>query len=157
MLTDEERRTLLGIPSDPDDMARLFTLTRADQGLVTAHRGDANRLGAAVQLALLRHPGTTLANLDQQSEPLVTWLDGQLRIPAVMFAQYARRPQTMTDHARQLAAALALRSPTAADRPVMIVGRRAGGLGDRPWPADRRGRDRTRRHCRTRAGTSACY
>jgi hypothetical protein len=97
LLTDEERRTLFGIPSDPDDLVRLFTLTRADQDLVTAHRGDANRLGAAVQLALLRHPGTTLANLDQQPGPLVDWLASQLEIPATAFARYARRPQTMTD------------------------------------------------------------
>jgi hypothetical protein len=27
LLTDDERRTLLGIPSDRDDLARLFTLT----------------------------------------------------------------------------------------------------------------------------------
>jgi hypothetical protein len=34
---------------------------------------------------------------------------GQLDIPATVFAEYARRPQTMTDHARQLAATLGLR------------------------------------------------
>lgn len=33
---------------------------------------------------------------------------------------YARRPQTVTDHARELAAALGLRPATAADLPPMI-------------------------------------
>ena len=56
LLTDDERRTLLGVPADPDDLARLFTLTRSDQDLVARRRGRANRLGFAVQLALLRHP-----------------------------------------------------------------------------------------------------
>jgi hypothetical protein len=52
LLTDEERRTLLGIPLDADSMARCFTLSRADRHLVAARRRDANRIGFAVQLAL---------------------------------------------------------------------------------------------------------
>ncbi len=63
ILTDEERQTLLGIPQDADSLARLFTLSRSDQHLVALRLGDASRLGFAVQLALLRHPGIVLANL----------------------------------------------------------------------------------------------
>ena len=83
-------------------------------------RGDANRLGCAVQLALLRHPGTALAFLDQPVDALVAWMARHLDIPAAAFAEYARRPQTMTDHARQLAATLGLRAPTMADVSPMI-------------------------------------
>ena len=85
---------------------------------MAARRGDANQLGYAVQLALLRHPGTALAFLDQPVDALVAWMAGHLDIPAAAFAEYARRPQTKTDHARQLAATLGLRGPTAG----------------RPWP-----------------------
>ena len=120
LLTDEERLALLGIPPDADSLARLFTLSRSDRDLVAERRGDANCLGCAVQLALLRHPGTALAYFDQPPDALVTWTAGQLDIPAAAFAEYARRPQTMTDHARQLAAALGLRPPTLADLPPMI-------------------------------------
>ncbi len=96
LLTDEERRALLGVPDDADGLARLFTLTRSDRELVAGRRSDASRLGFAVQLALLRHPGTTLVHLDRSPEPLVAWLAGQLDIPAAAFADYARRPQTVT-------------------------------------------------------------
>ena len=120
LLTDEERQALLGIPPDADSLARLFTLSRVDRNLVAERRGDANRLGCAVQLALLRYPGTALAYLDQPPDALVSWMAGQLEIPAAAFAEYARRPQTMTDHARQLAATLRLRPPTMADLPPMI-------------------------------------
>ncbi len=120
LLTDEERQALLGIPPDADSLARLFTLSRVDRNLVAERRGDANRLGCAVQLALLRYPGTALAYLDQPPNALVSWMAGQLEIPAAAFAEYARRPQTMTDHARQLAATLRLRPPTMADLPPMI-------------------------------------
>ena len=61
LLTDEERHRFFGIPLDKDGMARCFTLSRADQNLVVRRRRDANRIGFAVQLALLRHPGIALA------------------------------------------------------------------------------------------------
>ena len=102
LLTDEERQALFGIPADPDGLARRFTLSRADQDLVAARRGDASRLGFAVQLALLRHPGTTLANLDQPVEPLVAWLARQLEIPAAAFAALRAPP---ADHDRPRARA----------------------------------------------------
>lgn len=120
LLTDEERQALLGIPSDADTLTRLFTLSRSDRDLVAERRGDANRLGYAVQLALLRHPGTALAYLDQPIDALVAWMADHLEIPQAAFAEYARRPQTVTDHARQLVVALGLRTPTMADLPSMI-------------------------------------
>ena len=120
LLTDEEHTALLGIPADPDALARLFTPSRADRVFVAERHSDANRLGCAVQLALLRHPGTALTFLDQPVDALVTWMAAHLDIPAATFAEYARRLQTMTDHARQLAAALRLRAPTMADVPLMI-------------------------------------
>ena len=132
LLTDDERQALLGVPADPDDLARLFTLTRSDQDRVARRRGRASRLGFAVQLALLRHPGTMLAHLDQPVDGLVAWMAGQLGIPAAAFAAYARRPQTMTDHARQLASALGLRASTRADLPLMIE-----AAAQAAWATDR--------------------
>ncbi len=132
LLTDEERQALLGIPLDPDGMARRFTLSRADQDLVAERRGDANRIGFAVQLALLRHPGIALAQLEQPVEPLVQWLAKQLEIPAGPFDGYARRPQTMTDHARLLATILGLRPPANADLSMMIE-----AAAQAAWSTDR--------------------
>jgi len=120
LLTDEERRALLGIPLDADSMMRCFTLSRTDQELVAERRRDANRIGFAVQLALLRYPGIALAQVEQPVQPLVQWLARQLEIPAAPFAGYAHRPQTMTDHARLLARMLGLRPPANADLPMMI-------------------------------------
>ena len=74
LLTDEERRLLLGVPRDPDGLARHYTLTRSDQELISHRRGAANRLGFAVQLALLRHPGRALPNMDEPVDALVGWL-----------------------------------------------------------------------------------
>jgi TnpA family transposase len=120
LLTDEERRLLLGVPRDPDDLARHYTLTRSDQELVSHRRGAANRLGFAVQLALLRHPGRALPNMDEPVDALVGWLAAHLELPVAAFTEYARRPQTMTDHARILANTLGMRLAVSADLPFMI-------------------------------------
>ena len=80
-------------------------------------------------MTLLRYPGTTLANLGQPIEPLVAWIAEQLDIPARAFARYARRSQTVTDHARQLAAALGVRPATAADLPLMAEAAAAAARG----------------------------
>jgi len=81
LLTNEERQALFGIPLDPDGMARRSTLSRADQNLVAGRRRDTNRIGFAVQLALLRYPGIALAQLEQPTGPLVRWLAKQLEVP----------------------------------------------------------------------------
>jgi hypothetical protein len=111
-------------PGDPDALARHYTFTRFDQDLVAGRRGAANRLGFAVQLALLRHPGMGLAQMGQPIDALVGWLAAQLDIPATAFADYAGRPQTMTDHALLVAGTLGLRPPNNADLPLMIEARR---------------------------------
>jgi Domain of unknown function (DUF4158) len=59
----------------------------------------------------------------------------QLGVPAAMFAEYARRPQTMTDHARELATALGLRAAIRSDLSVMIeAGAAAAWSTDKGFP-----------------------
>jgi hypothetical protein len=65
-------------------------------------------------------------------EPLVQWLAGQLEIPAAPFAAYARRPQTMTNHARLLAMTLGLRAAANTDLPMMIE-----AAAEAAWSTDR--------------------
>lgn len=132
LLTQDERRLLFGVPQDPDALTRHYSLTRSDQELLAGRRGDANRLGFAVQLALLRHPGISLAHMEEPVDALVAWLAERLEIPAATFAGYAGRAQTMTDHARILVAALGLRAATAVDLPCMIE-----AAAQSAWSTDR--------------------
>nr|WP_247891379.1 DUF4158 domain-containing protein [Azospirillum aestuarii] len=135
LLPDTELRRLLGIPADRDALARRFTLTPSVQDLVLTRRGAANRLGFAVQLALLRHSGRALAQIEEPLDALVAWIATQIHVPAHLFTDYARRPQTMTDHARQLAAMLGLRPSTNLDLPFMIeAAAQAAWTTNRPEP-----------------------
>jgi TnpA family transposase len=55
------RSSLLALPDTEDEFIRHYTFSEADLSLIRQHRGDANRLGVAVQLCLLRFPGRAAA------------------------------------------------------------------------------------------------
>ena len=136
LLTEAEREQLIGIPTDRDQLARLYTFEPADIDLIGARREKRNLLGVAVQLALLRHPGMTLAQLlqDRSAMPvaLISFAAGQLGVSPSLFADYAVREQTMTDHARELAARLGMRGPVRSDIPLMI-----DAAARAAWPTDK--------------------
>lgn len=135
LLTDAERDQLLGIPRDRDELARLYTFEPADTDVIYRRRGKRNRMGMALQLALLRHPGMTLAQVLSQTGglpiELVTFIAEQIAVVPGSLSDYASREQTMTDHARELAAALGFRAPARTDISFMID--RAAGAA---WATD---------------------
>jgi TnpA family transposase len=124
LLSSDERGRFFGIPVDRDELARRYTFEPRDLELIAARREDRNRLGFAVQLALVRHPGLTLAQVTGLSSEglvqLVEFVARQLQLPVAAFQDYAAREQTMTDHAREIGAALGLRPPVRSDLPLMI-------------------------------------
>ncbi len=61
LLTEHERRQLLSIPENRDGLARLYTFEPDDLDLIRDRREDHNKLGVALQLCTLRHPGVPLA------------------------------------------------------------------------------------------------
>lgn len=124
LLTDDERKDLFQVPTNRDDLVRLFTLDTDDMERIRIRRENRNRLGVAIQLALFRHPGVTLAQYlaDHRSLPVdfVQFLAEQIYIPPAAFADYGQREQTMTDHARELARDNGLRQSVNADLAMMI-------------------------------------
>ena len=131
ILTDEERRALFGVPEDRDAMVKLYTLSRADLDLVQARRSDANRLGFAVQLALLRHPGFTASEFEAPKR-LIAFLAEQLGFPRTAIGGYGERSQTVTDHAREAMAALGMRPSNQGDLELMIE-----AAASAAWDTDR--------------------
>ncbi len=49
ILSATERGTLLALPESQDDLIRYYTFNDSDLSLIRQRRGDANRLGFAVQ------------------------------------------------------------------------------------------------------------
>lgn len=50
ILSNSERQNLLNLPDNEDDLVRQYTFKESDLSLIRQRRGDANRLGFAVQL-----------------------------------------------------------------------------------------------------------
>ena len=63
LLNDDERQLLFGVPEDHDSLVKLYTLSRTEGEQALTRRAASNRLGFAVQMALLRHPGIRLPPL----------------------------------------------------------------------------------------------
>ena len=61
ILSPAQREELLAIPVDRAGLIEHYVLSEQDLSLIRQRRGDQNRLGIALQLALLRFPGTALA------------------------------------------------------------------------------------------------
>ena len=72
LLTAAERGQILAIPTGAEDIAARYTLSEADMSLIRQRRGDANRLGFAVQLGLLGYPGIALAEDTEVAPELVS-------------------------------------------------------------------------------------
>jgi TnpA family transposase len=134
-LTDAERQNLLSVPTAREDLARHYVLSARDVALIEARRGDANRIGFAVHLALLRHPGFGFSIETGAPAHLVAFVADQIGVGAEAFAGYAARPATASFHAREAEAALGLRPPTRADLPMILeAGIRAAWSTDRAVP-----------------------
>jgi len=82
ILSATERVSLLALPDTQDELIRYYTFNESDWALIRQRRGDANRLGFALQLCLLRYPGYALAAHATVAEPLIEWIASQIKIPA---------------------------------------------------------------------------
>jgi TnpA family transposase len=104
LLSPEQRDQLSRIPTDlPErDLARHYTFTDADLALIGQRRRDANRLGFALQLAVLRYPGRTLADVPEIPPRLLAYVAEQVDVSAEAFAAYGARENTVFEHLAEL-------------------------------------------------------
>ena len=108
ILSGTERASLLDLPESPDDLARFYTFNDSDIALIRQRRGDANRLGFAIQLALMRYPGYTLASDTELPGSIIEWVARQVRVDASAWAKYGARDETRREHSQELRAYLGM-------------------------------------------------
>ena len=108
VLSPADRATLLAPPDNDGDRIRLYTFSETDLALIRQRRGEANRLGFAVQLCLLRYPGAALAPDQDVDDALIRWVAGTLWLDATAWSRYAVRDTTRRQHRQQLLAYLRL-------------------------------------------------
>ena len=108
LLSTTERQSLLCYPDCEEDLTRQYTLSDADQSLIRQRRGNANRLGIAVQMCLLRFPGHGLLPDSDIPSFLLQWIGKQIGVDAACWPQYAGRAETRRDHLLELRAYLGM-------------------------------------------------
>ena len=115
LLTPAERATLLAFPTTDDELIRHYTFSEADLSAIRQRRGNHNRLGFAVQLCYLRHPGFALPSEAEPPASLLNIVGSQLYIEPDIWPQYAQRPETRREHLLELQTWLNLTPFAAAD------------------------------------------
>jgi len=102
LLTPAERSDLMSPPATEEELVRHYSFSERDLSLIRQRRGDANRLGFAVQLCLLRFPGRGLEAGMEVSDTVIQWVGRQLRIDTSCWLSYASRAQTRREHLVEL-------------------------------------------------------
>jgi TnpA family transposase len=135
LLSADQRTRLVGIPTEASEMAKHYVLSPEDLALIRAKRRSSNRLGFAVQLCLLRHPGQGLDFGEHPPEAMIAFVARQLRVSPSAFSEYALRDQTRREHAIELQKALGLCGFRLVDwRACLNVGANAAWATDRGEP-----------------------
>ncbi|RAP29437.1 hypothetical protein C2W64_03786 [Brevibacillus laterosporus] len=70
LLTPEQRQALMQIPEDEWVLGTYYTFSKRDLEIINKRRREENRLGFAVQLAVLRYPGWPYIIYRNKSVPL---------------------------------------------------------------------------------------
>ncbi|WP_213807823.1 Tn3 family transposase [Granulicella sp. dw_53] len=110
LLSSSQREALEAVPLDRAGLIEHYVLTDQDLSLIRRRRGAQNRLGFAVQLAMLRYPGRALLLGENPPTELLTFLARQLGLSAGAWASYAERDETRREHLAELQLHYGLRS-----------------------------------------------
>lgn len=95
---------LMAPPSSDREVAMYCMLTPDETEVVARKRTAAARLGYAVSLAYLRHPGRVRNVGEQPNDVMLAFLADQVDASASDLAVYDQRPQTRREHIAQIMA-----------------------------------------------------
>jgi TnpA family transposase len=100
ILTKEQRQQFTTISNTIDEweLGAHYTLSEEDRKIIRRRRRDANRIGYAIQLCVLRHTGWPYSELEEIPYRVLDYIRNQLDIEPETFYQYAQREETRWEH-----------------------------------------------------------
>jgi len=110
LLSPEQRTRLFSVPTDTATMTRHYVLDAADLAVVRSRRRASNRLGFAVQLCILSHPGRVLDPTEVPPAPMIAFVAQQAGVDPALLGDYAHRAETRREHLLELQRYVGLRS-----------------------------------------------
>ena len=108
-LTNAQIAALFEPPTDPREMVRHYTLSSADLAIVRNCRGDQNRLGSALMLCYLRHPGRPMRVGEHPPSALISFVAAQIDVLPETVAGYLTAERAIRRHATEWQTRLGLR------------------------------------------------
>lgn len=121
ILSPGQRAVIFDPPADREAIERTYTLGPDDLAQVGRRRRGANRIGFAVQLCYLRHPGRALAPGEAPPDVMLRALCEQLGGSSADFTGYADRGPTLREHRAEIEALLGLRAFERSDLRAMLA------------------------------------
>lgn len=102
LLTPEQRLEMKILPNEEWELGVYYTFSKYDIENIKKHRRDYNKLGFAVQLAVLRYPGWTLTEIKEIPKKFLSYIGAQLNIDPKNFNLYAQRKNTFWEHLKEI-------------------------------------------------------
>ena len=101
-LSETQIAALFDPPTEPRELVRHYTLTETDLAMVRRCRGDHSRLGYALMLCYLRHPGRPLRTNERPPAALVSFVAEQIDARPEAIDDYLAAEQNRRRHAAEL-------------------------------------------------------
>ncbi len=98
LLSPAQRAQLLALPTTLQEYEELYALNPMDRQFVASRRLDANRLGIAVQLCFLRHPGRVWTPEEVLPAGMLRFIANQVEADPRCLKDYAVRDETRREH-----------------------------------------------------------
>ena len=102
ILSAHEKLSLVALPESDMEFIRHYSLSDADISIINQKRGNANKLGFAIQLSYMRYPGITLAEKETPNQDLLDFIANQIGCHASDWQNYGVREVTKREHALEL-------------------------------------------------------
>ena len=102
LLDDAGWSEFLALPTEDQDLMRHCTLGRDDLADLAGLRTNHNRLGRALLMCAMRHPGRVLGPDETPPEAMVTYVARQLGVDPGVFSAFRHRDQTRREQIADL-------------------------------------------------------
>lgn len=90
------------IPEDDLIEGTYYTFSNQDLEVINKRRREENRLGFAVQLAVLRYPGWSYTHIKNLPDSVMRYIANQINAEPSSLSLYPQRENTLWDHLKEI-------------------------------------------------------
>jgi TnpA family transposase len=101
-LARKQRENFMKIPEEDWALGSYYTFSKEDLELINKHRRDENKLGFAVQLAVLRFPGWPFTHVKSIPKSVIKYIANQLELNYSSILNYPHRENTLWSHLKEI-------------------------------------------------------